>query len=96
MIKFFRIFFTILCAICLAALYPVGVFLDFPFVFGLIAIGGTSFLLMLWCRKKQLTAEQQQTPPAPQGDFFKPLETKEAPQEAPSQTDTQENNEQQS
>ena len=68
--KTLRIIFTILSAVCLAAIYPVGVFLDFPFVLGLIAIGGSSFLLMLWCKKKQEKAEQ---PPAqPQGDFFHP------------------------
>lgn len=90
--KTLRIIFTIICAVCLAALYPVGVFLDFPFVMGLIAIGGTSFLLMLWCRKKQLSAEQKQTPPAPQGDFFKPVATNDGEEEPTTQTQEGEEN----
>ena len=71
--KTLRIIFTVLCAICIAALYPVGVFLDLPFVLGVIAIGGTSFLLMLWCRKRQWMAEQKKEPVKPVGDFFHPL-----------------------
>ena len=88
MMKTLRIIFTILCAVCLAALYPVGVFLDMPFVFGVVAIGGTSFMLMLWCKKKQEIAEskEQGTPAKPVGDFFHPLPKTEQTDEATAQT----------
>ena len=77
--KTLRIIFAILCAVCLASLYPVGVFLDLPYVLGVVAIGGISFMLMLWCKHKQEMAEQQNEPTPPVGDFFHPIKKAENP-----------------
>ena len=70
-----RVIFTILAAICLAAIIPVGTFWDFTPAIICAAAGGAFFLLMLLCKSKQ---EKQENPPkkASTADFFHP-ETKD-------------------
>ncbi len=71
--KTFRIIFTIICAVCLASLPLVGIFwLDFIVI--PIVVAGVSFLLMLYCRKKQMQAEEA-LEAAPVGDFLDPKPT---------------------
>ena len=69
-----RVIFTILAAICLAAIIPIGTFWDFTPAIICAAAGGVFFLLMLLCKSKQ---EKQENPPekTSTADFFHP-ETK--------------------
>lgn len=74
--KQLRIVFTILCAICVAALPLAGIFGGLPFA-GLALIGaGIFFFLMLACKSRQLADEQKQNE-QPVGDFFHPLPKQE-------------------
>ena len=63
-----RIIFTILSALCLAAILPAGTFGGMPYV--LICAGGAGvfFLLMLLCKKWQDKKKPQQ----PEPDFLNP------------------------
>jgi hypothetical protein len=73
--KNLRILFTILCAICLAALPLVGIFcIDFIII--PIIIAGITFLLMLHFRNKQILLEEKNQK-QPKGDYFSPLQTEE-------------------
>lgn len=72
-----RIVFTILSAVCVAAIFPIGIFLD---VIPAIVCAGTGvlfFLAMLFCKKKQ---EERENPPETQnkGDFFHPQPSENA------------------
>ena len=72
--KNLRIFFTIVCAVCLAILPIVAiVWLNFAWI--PLIVAGISFVLMLHFKNKQLLAELSNEKPA--GDFFAP-----APQSA--------------
>lgn len=66
-----RIFFTVLSAICVAAVFPVGIFFDF--LPALVCAGAAAlfFAIMLFFKKKQ---EQQDAPPEKRNDadFFHP------------------------
>lgn len=75
--KALRIIFTVLCAACLLALFPVGTFLDFGYAAIVAVAAGVFFLAMLACKRAQEKKEQGERPPAP--DFFHPQseETKE-------------------
>lgn len=68
-----RVIFTILSAICIAAVVPVGVFLDYPWAILCAGLGGVFFLIMLFFKKKQ---EKKENPPTPQSnaDFFHPVD----------------------
>lgn len=59
-----RIIFTILSAICLAAILPVGSFLDLYWAIGAAAAAGVFFFLMLICKQEQEKREplQEETP----------------------------------
>ena len=70
--KVLRIIFTVLCALCLAALPIVGIFWDLEFIVIPLLGAGVFFLLMLFCRKKHMEAEEKQNPTPPQADFFNP------------------------
>ena len=80
--KICRIVFTILCAICLAALPIVGVFGGMDWLVAPLFFAGVFFMLMLACKNAQLKREQQENPtatpdflnPAPQVDEEKPQE----------------------
>ena len=68
-----RITFTILSAICIAAVFPIGIFWDFvPAVICALA-AGLFFCIMLFCKKQQ---EKKENPPTAEStaDFFHPLE----------------------
>lgn len=69
-----RVIFTILAAICLAAIIPIGTFWDFTPAIICAAAGGLFFLLMLFCKNKQ---EKQENPPSQENkaDFFNPANT---------------------
>ena len=70
--KQLRIVFTILCAVCVAALPLAGIFGGLPFA-GIALIGaGIFFFLMLACKSRQLANEQKQND-QPVGDFFHPI-----------------------
>lgn len=65
--KICRIVFTILCAICLAALPIVGVFGGMEWLVAPLFFAGVFFMLMLACKNAQLNREQRENPtPAPE------------------------------
>ena len=70
--KILRIVLTVLCAVCLAALYPVGAFLDMGYALLLLLAAGGFFLAMLAVKKAQEKKERGEEAPAP--DFFTPAE----------------------
>ena len=63
-----RIIFTILSAVCLAALLPAGTFGGMPYVFVCAGGAGLFFLLMLLCKKIQ----DKKQPQEPTPDFLNP------------------------
>ena len=65
-----RIVFTLLCAVCLAALPLVGIFGGMDYIVLPLFFAGVFFLLMLFCKKKQLEREAKSTPTP---DFFTPI-----------------------
>ena len=72
-----RVTFTILSALCLAAIIPVGTFFDFvPAILCALA-GGVIFLLMLFFKNKQ---EQKENPPTPENnaDYFNPQKSNDS------------------
>ena len=73
--KILRIVFTVLCALCLLAVFPVGTFLDFGYAVIIAFFAGVFFLAMLACKKAQERKEQGEKEPAP--DFFNPSDKKE-------------------
>lgn len=72
--KTLRIIFTLLCAACLLAVFPVGTFLDFGYAMIVLLAAGVFFLGMLFCKRKQEQAESKEQDPAP--DFLNPKEEK--------------------
>ena len=67
-----RIVFTLLCAVCLAALPLVGIFGSMDYIVLPLFFAGVFFLLMLFCKKKQLEKEAKENP-TPTPDFFTPI-----------------------
>ena len=61
-----RIIFTVLSALCLAALLPAGTFGGLPYALACAGGAGLFFLLMLLCKKLQSKKEPQE----PQADFL--------------------------
>lgn len=59
MYKNLRIIFTILSAICLAAVIPMGMLFDYPGLFGALIGAGIFFMLMLLCKQSQESAEKK-------------------------------------
>ena len=66
------IVFTILCAVCVAALPLAGIFGGLPFAGIALISAGIFFFLMLACKSRQLAIEQKQNE-QPVGDFFHPI-----------------------
>ena len=72
-----QIFFTILSAVCLAAVFPVGTFLNW---LGALGCGIAAFLFfgaVILCKNIR---ERKENPPAKtktQGDFFNPASERE-------------------
>ena len=67
--KILRIVFTVLCAVCLILLFPVGALGDFPWVLGIGLATAVFFAAMLFCKSKQ---EQLEQPHEPKPDFLNP------------------------
>ncbi len=80
--KICRIVFTILCAICLAALPLVGVFGGMDWLVAPLFAAGVFFMLMLACKNAQLKREQAENPTSA-SDLSTPASTsdEEKPQE---------------
>ena len=72
--KTLRIIFTVVCAVCLAALLPVGAFGDMPWVIGIGIGAAISFGAMLFCKSKQ---DKKENPPKQQPDFLAPAPTED-------------------
>ena len=70
--KTLRIVFTVLCAVCLLAVFPVGTFLDFGYALPILILAGFFFLAMLFCKNKQEQKEAREADPEP--DFLNPTE----------------------
>ena len=66
--KTLRIVFTVLCAACLLAVFPVGTFLDFGYALPILVLAGVFFLAMLFCKNKQEQKERREAEPEP--DFL--------------------------
>jgi hypothetical protein len=76
--KILRMICTVLSAVCLAALLPVGAFGDLPWVMG-IGIGAAFFFVaMLFCKSKQ---EEQENPPEQKPDFLAPTHNEQTDDE---------------
>ena len=73
-----RVIFTVLSAICLAAVIPVGTFWDFVPAILCAFAAGVFFLLMLFFKNKQ---EKQENPTQNQdeADFFNPKTDDKSP-----------------
>ena len=70
-----RVIFTILSAICLAALIPVGAFLGLEWALILLFGAGLFFALMHLCKSKQEQRERaQKQAENPEPDFLHPLD----------------------
>lgn len=61
-----RIIFTVLSAICLAAVLPAGTFGGMPYVFICVGGAGLFFILMFLCKRIQ----DKQKPQDPTPDFL--------------------------
>ena len=64
-----RIVFTIIAALCIAAIFPVGTLLHWIWAVGLALVAGICVLLMLLCKRKMEEKEQKENP---EPDFFSP------------------------
>jgi hypothetical protein len=76
--KTLRILFTILSAVCLAALPLVGIFGGMDFVTIPLLGAGVFFLLMLFCKNKQEQQEEVKRPTVI-ADYLHPIEPKTEP-----------------
>jgi hypothetical protein len=72
-----RIIFTILSALCLAAILPAGTFGGMPYFFICAGGAGVFFLLMLLCKRKQEVNEPKEKTP----DFLNSEEKTEKTEE---------------
>ena len=66
-----RIVFTIIAALCIAAIFPVGTLLHWVWAVALAIAAGIFVALMLFCKRKQENMERQENPTP---DFFSPQE----------------------
>lgn len=71
--KVLRIVFTIISALCLVCAIPVGIFADLIPALIILACAFLFFCLMLFFKKQQEREELKKNPPAPKGDFFRPI-----------------------
>ena len=76
--KILRIIFTILCAVCLVALLPIGAWGDLPWVLGILLAAAVFFMAMLFCKSKQ---EELERPDQPKPDFLNPSEKETPPKD---------------
>ena len=57
--KILQIVFTIISALCVAAVLPVGAFLGFTWAIVLALVAFTFYLLMLTCKQAQIAKEAE-------------------------------------
>ena len=88
--KTLRILFTILSAVCLAALPLVGIFGGMDFVAIPLLGAGVFFLLMLFCKNKQEQQEEREHPTVV-ADYLHPIEQKSEPTPDESTENSEEN-----
>ncbi len=70
--KILRIIFTLLCAVCLLAVFPIGTFFDFGYAMIVLLFAGVFFLGMLFCKNRQERNEAKGENSEP--DFLNPAE----------------------
>ena len=58
-LKQLRIIFTCLCALCLVAIFPIGLWLGLEAVIACVVVGGACFFLMLLCKQAQEEREEK-------------------------------------
>ena len=61
MYRHLRIIFTVISALCVAAILPVGAFWQFSAAITLAAVAGIFYFLMLICKQKQEELEATQS-----------------------------------
>ncbi len=83
--KNLRILFTIICAVCLAAL-PIFATLLFDFVWIPLMLAVISFVLMLYFKNKHVLSELSEEKPV--GDFFSPVPKTTNPESSTEAQDT--------
>ncbi len=66
---FLRIFFTIVSALCVAAVFPVGYLLGMEWALCLVIAAILFFVVMLFFKAKQ---EKKESPTEERGDFLSP------------------------
>ena len=69
MLKTLRIVFTVIAALCVAAIFPVGTLLHWIWAIGLAVVAVICTCLMLFCKRKMEEQEQKENP---EPDFFTP------------------------
>lgn len=77
-----RILFTILSAVCIAAVFPVGAFFGFIWALVPVIAALAFYAVMLVCKNKQEEQENREKngEQPPSGDFFHPAQ-KDEPQD---------------
>ena len=70
-----RIVFTVLAAVCLTLVLPIGAFGGLIGAIATAAAAGVFFLLMLLCKQEQ---EKRENPPVQEPDFLHPQNKDEA------------------
>lgn len=68
--KILRIIFTLLCAACLLAVFPIGTFFDFGYAMIALLFAGVFFLAMLFFKNRQERNERKGENSEP--DFLNP------------------------
>ncbi len=74
MLKTLRIVFTVIAALCVAAVFPVGTLLHWIWAVGLVVAAVIFACLMLFCKRKMEEKEREENPTP---DFFSPQENKD-------------------
>ena len=69
MLKTLRIVFTVIAALCVAAIFPVGTLLHWIWAVGLAVVAVICACLMLFCKRKMEEREQKENP---EPDFLSP------------------------
>lgn len=87
---YLRIIFTILSALCLAAIVPLGILLDLKWVGYCLVGAALFFVLMMLCKQKQeLAALKNSTEEQAPADFFSTPNTENL-QQTENETETNE------
>ena len=70
-----RIVFTIIAAVCLIAVVPIGTFLGLGWAGWTILAAGVSFVFMLLCKQEQEISEKKKQNSASKKDFLSAPDT---------------------